>query len=380
LEETFPIAAGPETRREAIQTLAQTWNLPLHPGLTRRAAAPDAKVNRLRVEELRSYLSDVMNPEFPENSARHQLAVKALKESSPEDVPAIETFLLDQPLSPRGEILRKEVLASLSPIHAALLQLQSQDVGERRRGAGELKTLTESQSLSPLALRTLGQALQTESDLLVWRFAMAAILPDNNPDTVRIASWAANHPDGGIRQLACEFAARHKQPAFADWLLPLLHDNQKTVQLAAIFAAGECGNRMVIDGLPGSDEASAMPGLKPLLSDADSRVSLAAAIAMSRLGDPLGHDELYRLSHHPDERIRREVIKAMGASRQTRFVETLIGLGWTAKSEPVKREVLSSLHQLIPMEKHPPGLAMALGTDAKIKAWAEWWDQAQRLK
>ncbi len=209
---------------------------------------------------------------------------------------------------------------------------------------------------------------------------MAAILPDHNPETARLSSWAANHSDGGIRKLASEFAARHKRPEFADWLLPLLHDSQKTVQLAAIHAAGECGNRVVIEGLPGSDGESALPGLKPLLSDADSRVSLAAAMAMSRLGDPLGHDELDRLSQHPDDRVRLQVIAAMGASRQTRFVETLIGLGWTAKSEPVKREVLNSLHQLTPLEKHPPALAMATRTDDKIKAWAEWWDQSQPLR
>jgi HEAT repeat protein len=377
LEATFPITAGSETRRAAVQSLAKEWNLPLHLELERGSDIPDTKVNRLRVEELRTYLLDAMNPEFPENSARHQLAVKALKESSPDDVPAIETFLLEQPDSPRSGIIRGEVLAVLSPVHAALARLESRNVQERRRAATELKTYTDRQSLSPVAIRTLGQILQKESDALVWRFAMVAILPDHNPDTARIVSWAANHSDSGIRQLAAEFAARHKRPEFADWLLPLLHDSQKAVQLSAIHAAGECGNRIVIEGLPGSDHESALPGLKPLLSDADARVSLASAIAMSRLGDPLGHDELLRLSHHLDERVRLQVIAAMGTSRQTRFVETLIGIGWTAQTEPVKREVLSSLHQLIPMEKHPPALANATGTDAKIKAWAEWWDQSK---
>lgn len=377
LEDTFPITAGPEIRRAAIQSLARAWSLPVQLDLSPAEATATAKVNRLRVEELQQYLLDVMNPEFAENSARHQAAIKALQESSPEDIPAVETFLLEQPASQRGEVIRREVLAVLSPVHAALLHLESTDVQDRRRAASELRTFAQGQSLSPLAVRGLGQALQREADPLVWRFAMAALLPDDNPETARIASWAANHRDGGIRQLASEFAFRHKRPEFADWLLPLLHDPQKTVQLAAIGAAGECGNRIVIEGLPGSDAASALPGLKPLLAHADPRVSLAAAIAMSRLGDPLGHDELLRLSQHPDDRVRLEVIAAMGTSGQTRFVETLIGTGWTAQTEPIQRAVLTSLDQLVPTEKHPPALATATRTEDKIKTWAEWWNPSQ---
>ena len=77
LEDTFPITAGPEIRRAAIQTLAREWNLPKEPELTPTGDAADAKVNRLRIEELRQYLLDAMNPEFPENAARHQAAIRA---------------------------------------------------------------------------------------------------------------------------------------------------------------------------------------------------------------------------------------------------------------------------------------------------------------
>ncbi len=141
LEDTFPITAGPEIRREAIQTLAREWNLPIQPELSLGEVVPDAKVNRLRVEELHAYLLDVMNPEFPENSARHQSALKALKESSPEDVPAIEAFLLEQPASQRCDMIRSDVLAALSPIYSALKRLQSQDVQERAGRRGNSKRL-----------------------------------------------------------------------------------------------------------------------------------------------------------------------------------------------------------------------------------------------
>jgi HEAT repeat protein len=179
--------------------------------------------------------------------------------------------------------------------------------------------------------------------------------------------------------LACEFAARHKRHAFADWLLPLLHDSQSAVKLAAIEAAGQCGNRIVIEGVPAANPAESLPGLKPLLADPDSRVSLAAAIAISRLGDPLGHDELLRLSQHADKRIRLRVIAEMGSSRQTRFVEALIGIGWTARSDRVKREVLNSLGELIPSENQPSAITQAAGVDDKIKLWVEWWDENRRL-
>ncbi len=372
LKATFPIAAGPEVRREAVKRLIRDWNLPANLELPEVAPKADAKVNRLRVEELRLYLMDVINPEFSQNSARHQLALKALKESAAEDVPAIETFLLEQPATPEREVILHNVLPALSPAHAALRKMQSAEVRQRRIAADELYAIAERQSLSPLAVHELGQILEAENDGLVWRSALHAILPDDNAETAQIIAWAANHPDAGIRQLACEFATRHKRPEFANWLLPLIRDPQQTVQLPAIEAAGWCGNRIVIEGLPAANEKESLPGLRALLTDPDSRVSLAAAIAMSRLGDPLGHDELIRLSHHSDDRIRLQVIAAMGDSRQTRFVETLIGMGWTARNDLVKREVLNSLDQLVPREKHPPALAKATETDDKIKVWAEW--------
>ena len=113
-----------------------------------------------------------------------------------------------------------------------------------------------------------------------------------------------------------------------------------------------------------------------LLADRETSVSVAA-IAMSRLGDPQGHDELIRLSHHPDYQIRIQVIEAMGTGGQTRFIEPLVGIAWTAKDDRVKQAVLKSLEQLVPPEKHPPAIGNTTGTDGKIKLWAEWWDQTQ---
>ncbi len=377
IEDSFPIAAGPEVRSAAVSELARDWNLPTQLDLTRISPPLEKKTDRLRVEELRRYLADLLNPEFPPNSARHQSALEVLKHSAPEDVPAIEEFVLEQPADAPTAVILRDVLPALSPAHRAIEAMRSENLQDRRRGANDLRTIAGGQSLSRLAIRSLGEVLKSESDGLVWRSALHAILPDDNPETARIAGWAANHPDAGIRQLACEFADRHRRPEFADWLLPLLHDPQKPVQLAAIEAAGRCGDRIVVDGTAGQNPGESLPGLRSLLTDRDSRVSRAAAIAMSRLGDPQGHDELLRLSRHPDDRVRLEVVAAMGTTRQTRFVETLIGLGWTARSEPVKREVLKSLKRLVPKENHPPALAKASGTDAKIQAWAEWFAKSR---
>ncbi len=377
LKDTFPIAAGPEVREQAARELARKWNLPAELLGAEGTLVANRKINRLRVAELETYLLDLVNPDFPANSARHQLALKSLKECSPEDVPAIETFVLEQPPSPGTEEILRDVLPALSPVYEALAELESDDAARRRLAASDLRTLAEGRSLSPHAIRVLRDHLKHEADGLVWRAALGAVLPDSSRGIAELIAWAANHPDDGIRKLACEYAARHRRPAFADWLLPLIHDSQQSVQLAAIEAAGLCRNRIVIDGVPGSNPEEKLPGLRALLADRELAVSVAAAIAMSRLGDPQGHDELIRLSHHPDYRIRIQVVEAMGTGGQTRFLEPLVSIGWTAKDDRVKQVVLKSLEQLVPAEKHPPALGNMASTDGKIKLWAEWWDQTQ---
>lgn len=380
IEDSFPVTAGPEVRQAAIARLAREWNLPWQLVATNPTAPPDTKINRLRVAELQAYLLDVINPEFSEQSARHLMAVRTLKESSPLDVPAIETFVWEQSASPRTKVILEEILPTLSPVYAALRELQTQDLGGRRIAANHLRMQAESQSLSPLAVRWLREILKEESDSLVWRMALYAVLPDFNPETVQLVIWAANHPDAGIRHLACEFATRHKSPDFADWLLPLLHDSETSVQLAAIQAAGVCRNRIVIHGLLSKNTDQSLPGLRQLLADEDVRVSVEAAIAMSRLGDPEGHDELIRLTHHPDPRIREQVILAMGQTGQSRFVDSLIGLGWTAKDVRIQAAVLKSLASLVPPANQPAQLAEATGLEDKIQVWATWWDERRNLR
>ncbi len=380
IRDSFPIAAGPEVRQHAVNGLIQKWDLPaiLSPSLEKSESI--AKVNRLRVAELHRYLADVVNPEFSANSARHQMALKALKESAAEDVPAIEAFLWNSSASTANAEIIHQVLPALSPVYAALEKMEHLDVNRRRLAANELRSLSDRQSLSALAVNRLRELLKHESDGLVWRASLLAVLPDDNRETTQLVMWAANHPDAGIRQLACEFGMRHERPEFADWLLPLLHDPQQSVQLAAIDAAGRCQNRILIEGLPGSESSEALPGLKTLLADQDSRISTAAAIAMSRLGHLLGHDELIRLCHHQDPQLRLQVITAMGTIGQTRFVKPLINLGWTARNVQIQLAALNSLEQLVPKDSHPPALQTAKSTQEKIQAWASWHEEKRRTQ
>jgi len=379
LKATFPITAGPEARQEAIRQLVRDWNLPTQLAIPETSHPAYAKVNRLRVEELHAYLLDLTNPDFAKESARYQAALSALKESSPDDVPAVEAFLFDQPELPRSDVILDEVLPALSPVHDALVRMQSEDVDRRRIAAGDLRSLAEEQTLSRLAVRRLGERLDRENDGLVWREAMGAVLPDDNEETAALVARAANHPDPGIRQLACEFAAKHRRPDFIHWLLPLLHDPETTVQLAAIEAAGMCGSRLAIDGIPSLRPEEDIPGLRSLLADHNSGVAVAAAIAMSRLGDPQGHDELIRLSRHGKTAVRERVIEAMGSTGQTRFVKVLIGLGWTAKEVRIQRPVLKSLGELVPEESRPRDLPDAVGAEERIHVWAKWWSERQNL-
>ena len=108
------------------------------------------------------------------------------------------------------------------------------------------------------------------------------------------------------------------------------------------------------------------------MTSSQELVRIAAAIAMSRHGDPQGLDELTRLSWHADGRVRRKVVLAMGESGQARFIEHLIRLGWTDRDVTVRRAVLESLDRLVPPETRPAELAKIRTTDQRMTAWQNW--------
>jgi HEAT repeat protein len=220
-------------------------------------------------------------------------------------------------------------------------------------------------------VRRLAGLLTREQDQLVWRFAMQAIASDATPEATRLVELALNSSWPDVRVLGCEYVRRHGQTAFAPWLLPLINESNKQVQLAAVVAAGSCGNAVVLDGLPARDNAVALPGVRPLLASSDHRLQIAVATTMARLGDPQGMVELERLAFHENPQLREDAVRVMGESGQTRFVETLIRLGWTESHPRVRRALLASLESLVPPEKRPK-LGRGVGEDGMIKSWIDW--------
>lgn len=415
-------------RDQAVIDLAARLDVPL--GYLERLSAEQVgmrwRPDSVRVGDVEADLRLVTDPNAAADSAQHAKALARLKQLEPSDVPIVEEYLL-RTNPPGAAVVYRDVLPSISPAHRALADLQQRDVQARRRAASRLRELSAERSLSRLAVRRLAEHLNSRQDTLVWRDAMAAAMPDAAEENGQIALRALNDTRPEIRLLGCAYVRRHPRPAYADWLirLELVHDPDKRVRLAAIEAAGHCGNRRALDGfarsVPGSgapiaemtsdsggqagfspkqkyrekpfrplDHDSAAhawnglpnpsnraPGLRSLLTDSDPDVRVAAVISMCHLGDPAAIEELIRLSWNPDARLRARAVRAMGETRNSRFIEPLIRRGWTEQNVDVRRTILASLAQLTLPGKRPAGLVDEITYDAKIRQWLDWWERKQ---
>lgn len=371
MAEPFPFFGTAAERADAVHSLARRHDLPVRLDGPSTTTAQTPSVAQ-HIDDLQADLKLVTAVDINPRSAEYQDAFERLQHAKPADVPAIEAFLAaSDPTSPGIIRLEQDVLPAISPVYAALAKFPAGDLQTRRQLSREFATFGAEQSLSPLVIRRLGEYLTKETDELIWRSILQAVWQDSHPDIDRIIRLAAHQEVTGVRQLACEYAAAHPRPEHGEWLPLLLNDENLAVQLAAIDAAGRCRNRRVLDGVqhPNSEESS---GLRPLLTSSQELVRIAAAIAMSRHGDPQGLDELTRLSWHADGRVRRKVVLAMGESGQARFIEHLIRLGWTDRDVTVRRAVLESLDRLVPPETRPAELAKIRTTDQRMTAWQNW--------
>lgn len=368
---TYRFDASREERTRIVAEIVRRQNLPtnyvnrISNGELRNAA----KVDEMHVAEIRGIIAAVIanaptTPEF-------QAAVERLRGLGTADVPLVEKIMLEDARAIAAAPLR-EALAQLSPAHAALADLEHNDISVRRKGATALAQLGQSSSLSPAVVRRIRERITQEQDRVVWRSILTAVAADSSEEASEIALLAVNHAWPDIRTLGCEYVEHHGQPREALWLLPLLGDRNKTVQLAAVKALGNCHNPVALDGLPDSS-GGGHRGLRELLSNPDKTLQYAAVASMSRLGDPQGMQELVRMSYHQSAQIREEAVRQMGLTGQSRFVGHLISLAWTESHDSVRRSILVSLEQLVPQEKRPAGLSEATGYDARIRIWAAWW-------
>jgi len=377
--ETFPIDSQPHERTAAARRLAAKLNVVAShlDRLQRDGLAEIPPTDTSRRQEIESWLGDLMNSsaDSPIRAAarEHLLRLEAA------DVAHIEQLLLEHQVT-GNRFVYYELLPRLSPIYTALVQLASSDVFVRRSGAQTLARTGATASLSSLVTRRLGELMAREQDQSVWRGVMGAVLNDGSQDAAQLSLLAINHRWPDVRTLGCQYVSRHPSSARGPWVLPLLDDPNRQVQLAAIEAAGRCHNPIVIDGIAASADTQEHPGLVALLSQPDERVSGAAAVSLSRLGDARGMQELVRISYDESPARRRETAAHMGETGRTRFVEHLIRMGHTEQNTQVQKAILESLDRLVPQENRPLGLESIADSRDRITQWVAWSQQQSQIR
>jgi HEAT repeat protein len=358
-------------RADAVLQMVRQHDLPLGyiEQLRQNGLRETARVNNLRHSEITAALNELASNlrQPPEDNER----TSPLSQLTAADVGQLEKYVSAHPRAHPHKLYR-EILPRLSPVYAALLEMEEADVFAQRRGAARLSKLAAAGTLSAVAVRRLRQHLAKEQDQLVWRYAMAAVQRDATEEGAQVALLAINHKWSDIRQLGCRYVARHGRPQRAEWLRPLFVDSNTSVQLAAVEAAGACNNPTIIDDGDGEEGEPPSRGLRALLTHPQQRIRFACAVSMSQLGDSEGMQELIRMSFHESSTVRRQAVTQMGETGRARFVEHLIRLGWTETNAMVKRAILANLDRLTPPVKRPEGLLDAADFDAKIQLWAEW--------
>ena len=274
----------PEQRNAAVTAIAAEIgsSLTYLDQVLKREPRTVAEVDAVSaVAEIRSHLTALL-----ENAPESPTATNArdwLTGMNQRDVPVVESYLQEPNRSP-GEVVYRDILPKVSPVYAALVDLDNPDVLVRRHGAKTLADRGRVVTLSRSVLLRLQEHLSHEADELVWRFALAAVTSDSTEEMRQIANLALEHSSEVVRQLGCEYLALHGRPAHARWLLGLLQDRNRSVQLAAIRALGNCGNQSAIRGLKPATAGQSSPNLHSLLTSSDQEVRFAAAVSLCRLG------------------------------------------------------------------------------------------------
>ncbi len=367
----FPLDGDPQERARIAARWARTWKLPdtLLEEARELARGETPRLDVVRFNEIRDHLEAL--PATGESNLSSPQTEWFLRLTD-SDLLVLERTLESAPPA-QAQFLLHEVLPRVSPAYGALVLLESADVNVRRRGAQSLRELGMAASLSPAVLSRLGTTMKREQDQLVWRSIMQGGGQDGSDGAGQLALLAINHQWPDVRVLGCEYVGRHGRSAQAAWLLPLIHDANRQVQLAAVDAAGRCSNVIVIEGIKSGDGEAPRRGLRTIMASSHDDLRLAAAVAMSRLGDGQAMQELVRMSFDASPMTRAAVVQAMGDSGQTRFIEPLVRLAWTETNQRVRQLAVGSLKQLVPAGEQPRGLASAQTLAQTIDLWAAWW-------
>lgn len=372
----FPLYASPQERALRAQQWAVEWKLPdsLVAAMRELSQPGNARIDAIRLAEIRERLATL--PERADGAARDAETGAFLALLTPADVPLIEE-LMTQLTETQLDLVLHAALPRLSPAYESLARLETPELPARQAAATSLVRIAEAVSLSPMVLRRVHHLMKTEQDRLVWRSVLQAVQQDASEGAGQLALLAINNTWPDVRVLGCEYVGRHGQSEQATWLLPVLHDSSRLVQLAAIRAAGACGNPVVLDGLPGQSEKAGR-GLRPLLSELQGPARFAVIQSMSRLGDQQAMEELTRLSFDVNPATRLDVVRTMGDTTQSRFVEPLIRLAWTEPDHHVRQGAVAALSKIVPADRHPAGLTRAKSLAEMVTLWNDWWTAQAR--
>jgi hypothetical protein len=100
--------------------------------------------------------------------------------------------------------------------------------------------------------------------------------------------------------------------------------------------------------------------------------------SMSRLGDHQAMQELVRMSFDANPATRLDVVRAMGDTGHSRFVEPLVRLAWTEPDHHVRQGAVAALERLVPVNQRPAGLANAKSLAETVSLWNDWWTAQAR--
>lgn len=370
---SISIEAPKAERIAAIRELVRTEHLPggLGNQLMEQGIQRNNEVDPSRMAEIQAYFHELINQ--PQNSTQYHEAYQELAHLSANEVSVLEKLILETSIELPGEIYAK-LLPKLDPSYSALNDLASDHISDRRKAAQQLLVNSQNVSLSPIIVKRLRTLMTHEQDRLVWRIVMASVAQDNYEETAQLALLAINHNWPDIRILGCEYLGSHGLPQYAKWLLPLLHDKNRSVQLAAINAIGHCHNPIAIQGLnhspPGQNPS---PSLRSLMTHSNQRIRFQTIAALSRLGDIEGMQEMVRLTSDKLNSNRINAVREMGDSGQTRFVEPLVQLAWTERNQSTLKEIFSSLEKLVPASEQPADLTPQMKQSEQAEIWMNWW-------
>jgi len=213
-----------------------------------------------------------------------------------------------------------------------------------------------------LAVSRLNLLVAAEPDQLVWRSVLTAIAGDGSEAAVRLAGAGLSHPAAEVRRRACEHLAAHPSERTAKLLMPALEDDSLSVVCAAVRALAAAGR--IDDTEP----------LHRLLGRGNEYVRIETAVALRRLGDAAGTDELKRLSYSSDPEIRRRVASSLGERPEPEFMPALIRM-LDDRRASVRSAALASLPKVAGQRAADTVESESATTTERIRRWKQWYQR-----